>query len=157
LVNKVSIEKATPDQIDAIASIEKEGFPSAWNRETYIKEMAHNVAVFLVAILDGKVIGFALSWNSNNRLHILKIGVDKKYRDQGIGSKLMKRTFIIASEANTELAFLEVRKSNIPALTFYKKLGFSILGINNNYYTDTGEDAIIMFANMEQIYKTESC
>ena len=144
----VIIEKASSEDIPGITAIENVSFPSTWDESTYIKELTHKIAIFLVAKLEGKVVGFALSWYPANELHILKIAVDESYRKQGIATKLMKHTFDYAKNAGFHFAFLEARRSNIAAQNFYRKLGFSILLVKKNYYTDTNEDAFIMASNI---------
>ena len=49
-----------------------------------------------------------------------------------------------AKESGAECIFLEVRESNVPAISLYKKLGFEELGIRKKFYEHPIEDAIIM-------------
>ena len=51
-------------------------------------------------------------------------------------------------EQGMERMTLEVRVSNRPAQSLYKRLGFAIAGIRKGYYADTGEDAMIMWAEL---------
>lgn len=43
---------------------------------------------------------------------------------------------------------LEVRVSNYPAQDLYRRMGFSAAGVRKGYYADTGEDALIMWAEL---------
>ena len=40
---------------------------------------------------------------------------------------------------------LEVRMSNVGAQQLYHKFGFVSAGVRRNYYSETGEDALIMW------------
>lgn len=46
---------------------------------------------------------------------------------------------------------LEVRVSNEPAKNLYRKLGFEPSGVRPGYYSDNGEDALIMWAELDQV------
>ena len=76
-----------------------------------------------------------------DELHILNIAVNKKYREQGLATMLLKKIEQIFGCG--KLMLLEVRVSNSAAMSLYKKLGFKELYRRKNYYPD-GEDAIVM-------------
>ncbi len=147
----LTIQPATNEDIPFIQQIEKASFPTQWQEKTYLGELKNPIAVFLAAKLDGRLVGFALSWIVVDEFHILKIATDPTARQQGIATELMHRSFDLAIEQESFLAHLEVRVSNIPAQNFYKKLSFRPLSVRKKYYTDTNEDAIVMVARLDQI------
>lgn len=147
----ITVQNAAISDIPAICAIEELSFPSCWNAETYRGEIDRDIAVFLVAKADGRVVGFSLSWITSVELHILKIAVIPEYRNMGIAEKMMDQTFEASRYKSCEVAFLEVRPSNEAARNFYGKLGFKVLGVRKKYYTDTGEDGIVLVADLEKI------
>ena len=80
---------------------------------------------FIVAVEDRKFIGFAVGTITyEEKGKIILIGVDKDYRNKGIGSKLLKRLLLIFSLKDINEVELEVRVSNSNAIKFYEKRGF---------------------------------
>ncbi|PSN91769.1 ribosomal-protein-alanine N-acetyltransferase [Candidatus Marsarchaeota G2 archaeon OSP_D] len=83
-----------------------------------------------------------------NRAHVISVTVHKAFRRQGIGRRLM---LIACNNAYSEYkateVYLEVRVTNAPAISLYKKLGFEIKEVSVGYYSD-GEDAYVMQAQL---------
>ncbi len=98
---------------------------------------------------NGLLVGFIHISISFDVVDIVNIVVDDKYRRKGIGTKLLN--YIILSKDIAEI-WLEVRKSNKSAISFYEKNGFSLVRVRSNYYGD--EDALIMKrdVNMKDVY-----
>ena len=70
--------------------------------------------------------------------------VEKDYRKQNIGGKLLEEMLSECRMNNCHQVFLEVRKNNIPAINLYKKYGFVPISVRKNYYSNPKEDAIIL-------------
>lgn len=90
------------------------------------------------------VVGVAGFWVMVDEAHITTIAVRKAYRRQGIGEQLLISIIEMAALMNAKVVTLEVRVSNIPAQSLYKKYGFQRVGLRRAYYTDNGEDALLM-------------
>lgn len=90
------------------------------------------------------VVGVAGFWIMVDEAHITTIAVRKDYQRQGIGERLLISVIEMATQMNAKVVTLEVRVSNIPAQTLYKKYGFQKVGLRRAYYTDNGEDALLM-------------
>jgi len=90
------------------------------------------------------VIGFAGLWAMLNEVHIIAVAVRNNYRRMGIGEGLLISTIEMASQLNANVITLEVRASNEIAQALYKKYGFRIVSSRPKYYSDNGEDAILM-------------
>lgn len=76
-------------------------------------------------------------------VEVLNIAVRKDLRHQGLGYSLLSQVLHIAKKWGMLQAILEVRKSNLPALSLYTSLGFQLAGQRKGYYPDTGEDALV--------------
>ena len=56
----------------------------------------------------------------------------------------MDKIISVANESKCENITLEVRVSNVAAISLYKKYGFIIANIRKSYYSDNHEDAYLM-------------
>ena len=98
----------------------------------------------LVASFEGKTLGFMIYWMVLNEMHLLNLAVHPDYRRTGIATMLVTHLIDIAQKEKILDIFLEVRVSNKKAQLLYRKFGFKPIGIRQKYYTDNGEDAIVM-------------
>ena len=90
------------------------------------------------------ILGFAGLWIMPEEGHITAIGVRNDYRHAGIGEGLLISLIDLAAELNLEIMTLEVRASNKTAQALYHKYGFRVVGKRRHYYSNDGEDALIM-------------
>jgi len=95
--------------------------------------------------VDGKVVGYAGMWLILDEAHITNVAVHPGYRRNKIGRSLMLEIIRRAALMGINRMTLEVRPSNAPARRLYTALGFEERGLRKRYYTDTNEDAIIMW------------
>lgn len=132
--------------VDAVWDIEKLCFSLPWSRESFEQEMNSNdKARYIVAALDDTIVGFGGMWFIIDEAHITNIAVHPDYRQRKIGEMIVKEMLRTAKESDIISLTLETRVSNTPAINLYKKLGFKEYGIRKGYYTDNGEDALIMW------------
>lgn len=145
--------------IDEVVSVEEECFHTPWTKKDFEREMHENsMAIYKIAILDGKIIGYAGMWHIVNEGHITNVAVLPEYRRTGVGNLLVEELIRIAQELEMIGLTLEVRISNMAAQRLYIKYGFRSEGFRKRYYDDTGEDAIIMwkyFENYENFEKVK--
>ena len=78
------------------------------------------------------------------RIEIDYIIVDNKYRNLGIATKLLN--YLEKKYKSIDNITLEVRESNLNAISFYLKNGFKKVTKRKNYYKD--EDGILMIKNL---------
>ncbi len=144
----ITIEDMRKEDIDEILEIERTSFPSPWTREAFLAELKErDSSCFLVAKSEGRVVGYAGFWITFDEAHITNLAVHPEYRKKKIGERLIRFLLKLAVSKGAERATLEVRPSNSPAQNLYKKFGFEVGGIQKGYYSDTGEDALIMRNN----------
>lgn len=90
------------------------------------------------------VIGVAGFWVMVDEAHITTIATRNDYRRQGIGERLLISTIEVAMQLSAKVVTLEVRLSNKEAQALYQKYGFRKVGVRRGYYSDNGEDALLM-------------
>ncbi len=90
------------------------------------------------------IIGFAGFWVMADEAHITNVAVRKAYRRQGMGERLLISIIDLITELKTQFVVLEVRASNIAAQNLYRKYDFVQVGLRRGYYSDNGEDGVLM-------------
>lgn len=90
------------------------------------------------------IVGFTGLWFMLDEAHITAIAVRSNYRRSGIGEGLLISTIELARQLNANIITLEVRASNMVAQALYQKYGFRVVGNRPRYYSDDGEDAVLM-------------
>ena len=143
--NDCVIRRMTLNDLDAVAAIEAATFPTPWSRDSFRQELERNVAArYLVAEMDGQVVGYAGAWIILDESHITNIAIEESRRGLGYGRALTTALMQYLSNLGAAYATLEVRRSNLRAQNLYKSLGFVELGVRKRYYEDNREDALIM-------------
>ena len=141
----IKVEKSSLDDLHEIYKIEKSVFKNYWSELSLKKELENkNFNLNLVCRLNNKIIGYFFSKNVKNEYHILNFALKKKYQHRGYGKFFFN--IIINEYILDGSVFLEVKRSNLTAIHFYKKFNFKEIGFKKKYYSD-GEDAIIMRLN----------
>lgn len=149
--NNLIIRTMTKDDIDDVYKVEEDCFVDPWSKEAIRQELKNNLARYIVAEIDGKVVGYVGVWFVLDEGHITNIAVHSDYRGNKIGDKLIKELVELCKENNMSAITLEVRVSNIVAQNLYKKYGFKIGGIRKEYYSDNKEDAMIMWSQLKEV------
>jgi len=148
-MNKGIIRPMQLDDLKIILEIERASFTTAWSLEAFKGELKDNeYARYLCLELEGQVIGYMGLWFILDEGHITNIAITPNYRGQHWGEFLMRSMMEQMVEQGMERMTLEVRVSNSPAQSLYKRLGFASAGVRRGYYADTGEDALIMWAEL---------
>lgn len=132
--------------LDGVIVVEKASFLTPWSRHAFEQELTHNIyARYLVAKDGDMVAGYAGMWTVLDEAHVTNVAVHPEYRGTGLGERLMRALIVLAAAAGCSRMTLEVRVSNTVARNLYTKLGFAGAGLRPGYYTDTREDALIMW------------
>ncbi|WP_042277621.1 ribosomal protein S18-alanine N-acetyltransferase [[Clostridium] dakarense] len=149
--NNLVIEMMTSKDIDGVFEVERNCFEHHWSKDAFAKELKNDVARYLVAKLDNKVVGYVGIWFVMDEGHITNVAVHSDYRGKKIGDELVKELVKLCKENNIVSMTLEVRTSNIVAQNLYKKYGFKLAGIRKEYYSDNKEDAMIMWNDVKAV------
>lgn len=145
LIAPVVVEAMRVDDIPAVHEIERRSFATPWPSYAFEQEITGNrMASYLVARAGDRVVGFAGIWLMVDEAHITTFGVDPDWRRQGVGLQMLMAVEELARRVNARRLTLEVRVSNGPAQALYQRFGFAVVGRRQRYYTDNGEDALIM-------------
>ena len=127
----------------AAAEIEKACFSSPWSEATLAAELSNPMNDFFGAFDEGALCGYIGGQTVAGETSVFNIGVMPAFRRKGAAKALAER-FIAEVKPKTDVIFLEVRPSNLPAISLYEKAGFVFCGIRKNYYTNPAENALLM-------------
>lgn len=139
------IRRMEKGDVPRMAELEKLCFPTPWSAKALAGELKNDVAHYLVLERDGIVVGYAGSWIMYDEAHITNVAVDPNCRRQGLGMRIMRAMMELAVSLDATRMTLEVREHNYGAQALYAKCGFLKAGIRPGYYSDTGEDALILW------------
>jgi ribosomal-protein-alanine N-acetyltransferase len=135
--------------LDRVVEIERESFSIPWSRGAFQYEIEQNrVARCWTGRVDGEVIGYLCLWEIGEEMHITNVAVARAWRRQGIARSMLTEILDDARRRGLRMVFLEVRPTNVEALGLYEALGFHVIGRRKGYYYDTGEDALVMEAEL---------
>lgn len=142
-----SLKKSWPDFLlftDQILEIENSSFPVPWSARAFEGEINKSISNLWAIISEQRLLAYICFWMFDKEIHILNFAVHPQKRNLGLGKLLLENIIEAGTAGGIEKIWLEVRQSNIPALSIYKKYGFNEAGRRKSYYSDSKEDAIIM-------------
>lgn len=149
--NNIIIRPMTIDDVDEVYKVEEDCFVDPWSKDSIRKELKNDLARYLVAEIDDKIVGYVGVWFVVDEGHITNVAVHSDYRGKKIGDRLVKEMVELCKENNLVAMTLEVRTSNTVAQNLYRKYGFKMGGIRKEYYSDNKEDAIIMWNQLKEV------
>jgi len=142
---KLTIAAMRLEDLAEVQRIEQASFSTPWPENAYRSELTTNrLASYLVARIDGRIVAYGGMWLMVDEAHITTFAVHPAWRRQRIGERLLVAFLDLAVDRNAREATLEVRLSNLAARRLYEKYGFRPVGLRPRYYSDDGEDALIM-------------
>lgn len=152
------ISPMTEDDLGEVMRIELASFPDPWTPLAYAAEIRHNpLACYVVARENnGDLCGYIGWWNAPDASTIAHIAVDTHARKTGVGRMLVEYACKTAAAAGKTAMLLQVRSNNVGAQAFYEKLGFEIVDVSKNYYTNPDDDGIIMSRSLHPLADIQS-
>ena len=135
------------DNIEDIVELEAASFTNPWPQEMLARELAESPVTRLYAArtAEGRLVAFCLGWVVVDELHVNTMAVAPEHRRRGLARTLMRHVLADAAAAGARRATLEVRRSNVAAISLYKQLGFAVCAVRPRYYTKPDEDALILW------------
>lgn len=137
--------RLVPADAAALSALEARCFPSGWTREQYERALGDNPAFAAYgAYAGGGLAGYVAFYHTADELEILNVAVEPALRGRGLATAILREVLREARERSIKKSCLEVRRGNIPAVRLYSSAGFEQVGVRKRYYSDTGEDALVM-------------
>jgi len=143
----IKIREMRPRDVPQVVAIENATSATPWTRAMFMSELGRPGTLDLVADRGGDVLAYVMVSRYADVWHILNLCVRESHRGRGLGGRMLDELFVRA-DRRAHLGFtLEVRVSNATAIRLYRRKGFLEHGVRPGYYSDNGEDAIIMWRN----------
>lgn len=169
-MEQVYLREMRVADLDQVLAIERLSFVTPWSPNAFLTELTENAyADYIVAVVawpgvgravgqgalgtqalgpqaaGEQVVGYGGMWIVLDESHVTNVAVHPDFRGKKVGELILKGLMARSVWRGAKRMTLEVRKSNLVAQNLYVKCGFEPRGIRKNYYTDTKEDAIIMW------------
>ena len=138
------IREMKPEDVPAIAELEKQCFSAPWSENMIISSLENRLSCWLVAEIEGAIAGYVGSEAVLDSADMMNIAVALEFRRQGVGAALVNGLVSRLQSKSVSFLLLEVRVSNKPAIAMYEKLGFLQVGLRPRYYCNPREDAFVM-------------
>lgn len=140
-----TLRPMTLEDLEPVVDVERRAHVAPWSPELLRQELDHAWATVLVCQTDeGRVVGHVVFWLVHDEVHVLNVAADPDYQRRGIGRRLVQAAESMGLEKGAVLSTLEVRRSNAPAIALYQSQGYAQVGVRPRYYSDNGEDALVM-------------
>ena len=137
------MRRLTYGDLPSVLSIERRSFPAPWSLAMFVLEVSKPSGVCLAATVGDQIVGYLVCSRYADVFHLMNVAVDPDLRRRGTAILMVER---MLEEAGREQRYtLEVRVSNHGAIAMYERLGFRRAGRRRRYYSDNGEDAMIMW------------
>lgn len=140
-----SLRLMTEDDLPAILKVEGQSYEFPWTESVFSDCLRFGYSSWVVEI-DHNIAAYCVMSFAVQECHILNLCVIPVLQSQGIGRRLLLQMLEIAVERNIDTVFLEVRPTNIHAISLYLSLGFNEIGVRRGYYPALfgREDALIL-------------
>ena len=153
-VNGYSLRRCSIDDLKSVIDINEKTLPEHYTEYFFESLLREIPEAFIVAELENEIVGYIMcklefGFSNFRKLgfvkkgHVVSISLLEKHRGKYIGEALMMEGINGVVARKGDEIYLEVRTSNLPAISLYRKLGFQTKSILKTYYRD-GEDANLM-------------
>lgn len=168
-----AVEPMRSPDIGEVMGIDRQSFPTPWSHNAYVHEIERNDAAHYLVMrprrapngraaadsgldrvrrwLAGSapsdrlpIIAYGGIWQMYDEAHISTIATRPEWRGRGLGELMLVALLDQSMVLHAQLVTLEVRVSNTTAQQLYDKYSFAVVGQRRGYYTDNGEDALLM-------------
>ena len=134
--------------VRSVLRIENQVYPRPWSMSLFLSELAlRSTRAYFVARVGRDVVGYGGLMMTADDGHVTTIAVDPRWQRRQIGTRLLLALAREAVEREARSLTLEVRLSNKGAQEMYRRFGFGPVGVRKNYYAESNEDALVMWAH----------
>jgi len=165
---QLTLELMREADVNTVQEIERDIFATPWPRNAYYRELASRASAHYVVLrhegpaerpagppvaahrggdFDPTIIGYGGMWRMYDEAHVTTIGVRRDIQHRGYGRIIFAGLIQAAYDMGAKWVTLEVRTTNDNAMKMYESFGFKVIGRRKGYYTDNGEDAIVMWSD----------
>jgi ribosomal-protein-alanine N-acetyltransferase len=145
--NGLQIVQMTQADLPTVLRIEAAAFTTAWPANAFANEIRDNkLAHYFIGKFGGRIVAYGGIWVILEDSHVTTIAVHPDERGRRFGEEMMLKLLDEAIARGASWMTLEVRESNLSAQRLYRKYGFTTVSTRRGYYSDNGENALVMWA-----------
>lgn len=144
--DEAAFEPMTEARLGEVLRIERASYDHPWTQGNFADSLRSGYQAQLLCGAD-RLLGYFVAMKGVDEVHLLNITVAPDDRGQGWGRLMLEALALWSRRQGAQWLWLEVRVSNLRALSIYERCGFRRVGERTNYYPATGggrEDAIVM-------------
>lgn len=138
------VRRAAEGDLPDVLALEQQLYSSPWSEKAFRFELVNPRSLFWVFLEKDQLIGFQAGWTVLESYHLHNIALHSGWRGHGIAHEVVAFMQHYLARLAIHRIELEVRASNLRALAFYRRCGFTVDGIRRRYYQEPVEDAILM-------------
>lgn len=159
-LDEVTVTAMRRRHLRGVLAIEQHVYPRPWTPTLFASELGQRASRrYLVALAPAggrgtrvlsprrMVVGYTGVLVQAREAHITTVAVHPTHHRRKVATRLLVAVLTTAIELGAEAATLEVRVANRGAQRLYAQFGFAPVGVRPGYYAETGEDALIMWAD----------
>lgn len=139
----IGVVQLGESDLDDLVGLERECFAYHWTHDQFLLGLQKGVFTILGVRRDGQLVGYIAFSMIEDEMEILNLAVHPDFRKLKLATALMDKAFEICLAMGIKKSFLDVKVSNEPAISLYRKYGYKQIGIRRKYYPDTKEDALL--------------
>jgi len=139
--------------LDQVIAIESTVYPHPWTRGNFVDSLKADYDSNVCASGDG-ILAYWLLMHAPDASHLLNFSVKPSHQRQGLGSRLLSHLLGVLRARRVDAVVLEVRPTNLGALSLYERAGFKRIGVRRGYYPAADrqrEDAVVMRRDLSQV------
>ena len=140
----MNITRMNEGHVAQVAALEKLCFSDPWSENSVASELENPLSLWLIAEENGMVCGYVGSQTVLDETDMMNIAVHPDCRRRGVASALIGELVNQLRERGSHVLRLEVRESNVHAISLYESMGVTQLGLRKNYYRNPKENALIL-------------
>lgn len=145
---ELEIQRMRRRHLKGVMAIERQVYPRPWSPNLFLSEMSDmRNRTYVVAKIGKDVVGYGGVMSYGDEAHVTTIAVDPAHHRHKIGTRILYELVSEGIRMGARAVSLEVRVSNFGAQRLYGQFGFRPVGIRKGYYQETGEDALVMWAD----------
>lgn len=145
----IVVREMVPSDLSVVCLIDQAVDIAPWSEKLFIDCLRLGYECY-VLLIDSVIVGFGILSYGAKEAHLIKLAINPQQQGIGLGHKMLQHLIAMAKLHYAEKIFLEVRVSNIVAISLYKKFAFTEIGLRKGYYPGDelkghqAEDAITM-------------
>jgi ribosomal-protein-alanine N-acetyltransferase len=138
------------EDVHQVQHLDEICFSLPWPENSFAYEVEHNrvsrpyVVEWTAANGGKRIAAMMVCWQVMDEVQVATIAVHPDFQRQGLAHWLLAHGLLQAEKEGADHAFLEVRAGNHAAQALYRTFGFEVVSERKRYYSDNGEDALLM-------------